>query len=151
MYYCSAECQKVHWKQGGHKKVCKSKHPPMVEKWAAKCPKRMIPNGETASSWMAKMGITDELLAGSGLSVGDWPQLMQKISASTRTTRIRNNPPLREGDLVLIHPGNGLKVQAVGKMGILEQRFGPKWGLTILGCNEGSLILEDNLERCQGM
>ena len=73
---------------------------------------------------------------------------MQKISASTRTTRIRNNLPLREGGLVLIHPGNGLKVlQAVGKMGILEQRFGPKWGLTILGCNEGSLILEDNLER----
>ena len=52
--------------KGGHKKVCKSKHPPMVEKWAAKCPRRMIPNGETASSWMAKMGITDELLAGSG-------------------------------------------------------------------------------------
>ena len=81
----------------------------MVEKWAAKCPQRMIRNGETASSWMAKMGITDELLAGSGVSVGDWPQPMLKISASIRTTRIRNNPPLREGDLVLIHPGNGLK------------------------------------------
>ena len=84
VFYCSAACQKVHWKQGGHHKVCKPKPPSLLEQWAAADPHPMITaEGKTASSWMESMGLSNEELADSGIAVGDWPRLFDMITEST--------------------------------------------------------------------
>ena len=165
--YCSAECQKEHWKKGGHKKLCKTlvagsqmakddieETEKIMNAWAKSLPKQRAAvaaaDGLTNRQFMRKMAFDAFFL--NGLEIGDWKGVEKRMMSQVQTICFDNGGrSIAVGDRVKIHPGNSLKWQTVNKICIVcEKLEGDRWGLEEVGqrgrAGAGLSIQEGNLE-----
>lgn len=102
----------------------------------------------SSSATMKAMAITPEFVT--GLPIGDWYQLVQRMQQVSKTVHYINSPPLKSGDYIEIIPGNNIKWGLVGQRGTIMDYFGDenKWGIEMDSHTLGpSLVYAGNLKR----
>jgi hypothetical protein len=130
VWYCSVECQKVHWKEGGHKKVCKATQ--------AVVSKVVAPRGAAGAT-----GFSSPALASGGATTAKKPSSSTTSASQSDggvcTICLESDPPPIQsgcacrGDAGLAHIECRISAAAAKH----QSTGNPAWWSKCTTCNEG--------------